>query len=240
MPKASVKTAPKKGAKAKPRPAKAKSRPAKAKTPRESPAKAAPQSKSSATREKIVHAAVDAFATYGFDGASTRQIAALAGENQGLITYHFSSKENLWKAAVDSVFNNMKRELLERAEVLLDADVRTRLRLWIIFMARYAARHPEQMRLMVQEGKSESPRMQWLVDTHIRGPYELVAPTIREAMEEGLIPEAPVLHYFYIIVGACSLIFSSGPEVRALTGDDPFSEETIEAHAETVANLVLR
>ncbi|MGB5811635.1 MAG: TetR/AcrR family transcriptional regulator [Polyangiales bacterium] len=233
MPKAPVKAAPKKRAKAK-------TRRAKPKVPRKPPAKEPPQSKSSATREKIVRAAVDAFATYGFDGASTRQIAALAGENQGLITYHFSSKENLWKAAVDSVFTTMKRELLERAEVLLDADVRTRLRLWIIFMVRYAARRPEQMRLMVQEGKSDSPRMKWLVDTHIRAPFELVAPTIQEAIDEGLIPEAPVFHYFYIIVGACSLIFSSGPEVRALTGDDPFDEKTIEAHAEAVANLVLR
>ncbi len=45
--------------------------------------------------------------------------------------------------------------------------------------------------------------MKWLVDTHIRGSFELVAPTIREAIDEGLIPEAPVFHYFYIIVGAC-------------------------------------
>jgi AcrR family transcriptional regulator len=60
--------------------------------------------KSQQTRERIVQAALDAFATYGFGGASTRQIAALAGENQGLITYHFSTKESLWKAAVDSIF----------------------------------------------------------------------------------------------------------------------------------------
>lgn len=233
MAKASVRRAPTKKAIAKGRPA---TRTAQCKTSNDEPT----GGKSAATRQNIVRAAVEAFASYGFDGASTRQIAALAGENQGLITYHFSSKENLWKAAVDSVFNDMKRELLERAEVLLDADVRTRLRLWILFMVRYAARRPEQMRLMVQEGKTESPRMKWLVETHIRGPFELVAPTIRAAIDEGIIPEAPVLHYFYIIVGACSLIFSSGPEVRALTGDDPFDEATIEAHAEAVVNLVLR
>lgn len=204
-------------------------------TPRETA-----RGKSSETRDAIVRAALEAFSMYGFDGASTRQIAALAGENQGLITYHFSSKENLWKAAVDSVFDDLKRELVERAEVLVDADVRTRLRLWILFLVRYAARRPEQMRLMVQEGKTESPRMKWLVDTHIRGPFEMVSPTIREAIDEGIIPDAPLVHYFYIIVGASSLIFSSGPEVRALTGDDPFDPVTIEAHAEAVVNLVLR
>jgi AcrR family transcriptional regulator len=199
-----------------------------------------PGAKSSDTRDAIVRAALEAFSTYGFDGASTRQIAALAGENQGLITYHFSSKENLWKAAVDSVFVDLKRELGERAAVLVDADVRTRLRLWIIFLVRYAARRPEHMRLMVQEGKADSPRMKWLVETHIKWPFEMVAPTIREAIEEGIIPDAPIVHYFYSIVGASSLFFSSAPEVHHLTGDDPFDPETIDAHAETVVNLVLR
>lgn len=198
------------------------------------------EGKSAATREAIVRAALEVFSAHGFEGASTRQIAALAGENQGLITYHFSSKENLWKAAVDFVFAGVQRELSERANVLADADIRTRLRLWIIFLVRYAASRPEQMRLMVQEGKADSPRMKWLVDTHIRGPFEMAAPMIREAVDAGILPNAAPVHYFYIIVGACSLFFSSAPEVRRLTGDDPFDDATIEAHAEAVANLVLR
>ena len=56
--------------------------------------------KSQETRDRIIRAAVKAFSESGFEGASTRQIAALAGENQGLITYHFSTKENLWKRSV--------------------------------------------------------------------------------------------------------------------------------------------
>src|SRR5258705_6888178 len=56
------------------------------------------------TRERIVVAALEAFAERGFEGARTRDIAARAKVNQGLITYHFSSKPDLWKAAVDHIF----------------------------------------------------------------------------------------------------------------------------------------
>jgi len=183
---------------------------------------------------------VKAFSNDGFAGASTRQIAALAGENQGLITYHFANKENLWRAAVDSIFGGLAGELTERADILSDADPRTRLRLLIYYFVRYAAQHPEQMRLMVQEGKTESPRMAWLVDRHIKPLYGLYSEVVRDAQRAGVLPEGSVVHLFYILIGATSLIFTAAPECKRLTGQDPMQEEMIEAHAETICNLVLR
>lgn len=201
---------------------------------------AAPGSRSEETRARIVAAAVEAFSSRGFDGASTRQIAAGAGENQGLITYHFASKENLWRAAVDSIFGGLLEELGARAEVFADADPRTRVRLLIYYFVRYAARHPEQMRLMVQEGKSDSPRMEWLVDRHIKPIYGFYSELVCDAQRAGVLPEASVVHLFYILVGATSLIFTAAPECRRLTGQDPMQDEMIEAHAEAICNLVLR
>jgi TetR/AcrR family transcriptional regulator len=188
-----------------------------------------------------VRAALEAFATYGFEGASTRQIAALAGENQGLITYHFSSKENLWKAAVDSIFLEFRRELEARDAILVDADVRTRIRLLLIYFVRYAARRPEQMRLMIQEGKADSPRMKWLVDRHIKPMFEkVVGPVIVAGMEAGALPQAAPIHHFYMMVGAASLLFTSAPEYKYLTGNDPLDPAVVEAHAEAVVKLILR
>ena len=196
--------------------------------------------KSDETRNRIIGAALEVFAAHGFDGASTRQIAALAGENQGLITYHFSTKENLWKAAVDSIFFEFRRELEEREAILVDADTRTRIRLMLIYFVRYAAQRPEQMRLMIQEGKVDSPRMKWLVDRHIKPAFEMVKPVVVAAMEEGILPRAAPAHYVYIIVGAASLPFASAPEYKYLTGHDPLDPAVIEAHAEAVVNLILR
>ena len=77
---------------------------------------AAPPERGAETRARIVAAALREFADRGFEGTSTREISAVAGVNQGLITYHFASKESLWKEAVD------KRWL---------SDTMWRARLWI-------------------------------------------------------------------------------------------------------------
>ncbi|NBR91752.1 MAG: TetR/AcrR family transcriptional regulator, partial [Rhodobacteraceae bacterium] len=49
------------------------------------------------------------FARNGFAGASTRAIAIRAGAHQPQINYHFSSKEALWRAVVDDLFNSFRR-----------------------------------------------------------------------------------------------------------------------------------
>ena len=192
------------------------------------------------TKSRIIAAAIQAFSSDGYEGASTRQIAALANENQGLITYHFGNKENLWRAAVDELFGGFRAQLEARAEVLADADPATRLRLLIYFLVRYSAQHPEQMRLMVQEGKADSPRTKWLVDRHIEPMYAFFTRMVCDAQAVHALPEAPVVHLFYTLIGATSLIFTHAPECRRLTGKNPMDDAMIDAHAETVANLILR
>ncbi|MGB8328595.1 MAG: TetR family transcriptional regulator [Polyangiales bacterium] len=196
--------------------------------------------RSEKTRARILAAAVEAFSKHGFDGASTRQIAALAGENQGLITYHFRNKETLWKAAVDFLFGELGEEIAERAQVLADVDVRTRTRLFIYYFVRHAARHPEQMRFMVQEGNADSSRMQWLVDRHLERLYGFYTGLVRDAQQASILPDGPIAHFYYILVGATSLIFTAAPECIRLTGIDPMDEDAIEAHAEAICNLVIR
>ena len=54
-----------------------------------------------ATRERLLAAALDVFGRYGFDGASTRQLADAAGVNLQAIPYHFGGKQGLYLAAAD-------------------------------------------------------------------------------------------------------------------------------------------
>ena len=57
---------------------------------------------SKATREKIIKAASDAFARNGYEGASIRTIVAEADVNQAAISYHFGSKEGLYRAVLQA------------------------------------------------------------------------------------------------------------------------------------------
>jgi AcrR family transcriptional regulator len=58
-------------------------------------------SRSDATREKLLQAALDVFGRYGFDGASTRKLADAAGVNLQAIPYYFGGKEGLYIATAE-------------------------------------------------------------------------------------------------------------------------------------------
>jgi AcrR family transcriptional regulator len=55
------------------------------------------------TRAALIRAALGLFGKQGFDGTSTRQIAAAAKANIGSIAYHFGSKEGLRTAVADYI-----------------------------------------------------------------------------------------------------------------------------------------
>lgn len=190
-----------------------------------------------ATRERIVKAATEAFAEKGFRGASTREIAARAGTNQGLITYHFRTKDELWRAAIDRVFGMLQKSLGESLASFQIEDSRERTREAIRAYVRFSAAHPELFRLMVDEGKNSEERMEWLVDTHLKprlDEFMAGAGSAFTEMEPALLP-----HAYYLMAGAGSLIFAVAPECRRLTGLDPESPEAIETHADFVARLMI-
>ena len=189
------------------------------------------------TRERIVDAALEAFAEKGFRGASTRDIAQRAGTNQGLITYHFRSKDELWRAAADRLFDMLDASLGESLDSVASDDPRERAREVIRAYVRFTAARPELFRLMVDVGKNTEARMSWLVDTHVRPRFDrfMRAGEVRVAsVDDALLP-----HAYYVMVGAASLIFAVAPECRRLTGIDPASEAVIERHADFVARLLV-
>ncbi|MGH8778501.1 CerR family C-terminal domain-containing protein [Paraburkholderia sp.] len=53
------------------------------------------------TRRRIIDAAVDLFGESGFEGASTRDIAARAGVNAPALQYYFENKEGVYRACVE-------------------------------------------------------------------------------------------------------------------------------------------
>jgi AcrR family transcriptional regulator len=55
-------------------------------------------------RSHLLRAATDAFAEHGYEGTSLRTIADDAGVSFQLIAYYFGSKEELWVATVDYLF----------------------------------------------------------------------------------------------------------------------------------------
>lgn len=59
------------------------------------------------TKARILAAAEAVFAAKGFDGASTREIAAAAGVNISSLHYHWESKETLYFAVFENIYDRI-------------------------------------------------------------------------------------------------------------------------------------
>ncbi|MCE2842935.1 MAG: TetR/AcrR family transcriptional regulator [Novosphingobium sp.] len=187
-----------------------------------------------AARDRILAAALSAFSERGFDGASTRDIAAAAGVAQGLLTYHYESKQALWEASVGWAFGLLFDEFKDSAEIYRDLDPQTRLRAALKRFVRFVARHPEVHRLMMHEGPSDSPRLRWIVSRYLKPFFAEAESFIRPAL-----PRVDMVHFYYALVGAMSHAFAVAPEFRLLTGRDPMESETVETHASIVVDWLI-
>lgn len=188
------------------------------------------------TRARILQCALDAFAERGFEGASVRDIAAAAGVNHGLIKYHFEDKDRLWKAAVDFLFERLRREM-EPPEGEEDLTALGQLKAWIRRYVHYCARHPEHARIMVQESIRDSDRLNWAAEKHIKPDHDRFAPLNELYMRKGIYPRVPVHSITYVLVAAAQTIFMLGPEVQRVYGIDVTDPAAIDAHADAILTL---
>jgi TetR/AcrR family transcriptional regulator len=64
-----------------------------------------------ATREALLRAGAELFSQRGFDGVPIEEVAARAGVNKALISYHFRGKRGLYVAILESAFAAMSGRL---------------------------------------------------------------------------------------------------------------------------------
>jgi AcrR family transcriptional regulator len=194
----------------------------------------------SETRRAILEAALDLFSERSFDGASTRLIAERAGITQPLLNYHFAGKEELWRAAVDDLFDRVRTSTQSRLSGLRGVDEVTIAKLMVRHFVEFSASTPQLYRIIMQESKQPGPRLDWLVDTHVRPLYTIALSMFESLAARGeLAPVAPA-HLYYLLIGGGATVFVMAPECERLTGVDPFTPEFVTAHADLVVDLLVR
>lgn len=205
------------------------SKPKKATPP--APRRRATQKRAEETRELLLDAGIELFSSLGFEGVSVRTVESHAGVQRGLVAYHFETKEAFWKQVVDRVF----RRLIERNAQVVDLmealPLRERMQLYVTMFVQFSADVPQLNRLMVQEGKSQSWRMDYIVDTYIM--------PMRASLKDALGVEIDA-HGFYLLVGAGAFVFSVEYECERVFGVNPRSDDFVKEHAAMVAEIIIQ
>src|SRR5260370_19806656 len=129
------------------------------------PRKRAEQQRSLETRASILNAAIAEFAERGFEGASIRAIADRLGLQHPLITYHYRTKDILWRAAAEHAFAQLKAGWDVSAPENSDLPPLARLRAEYATLFRYTVTFPEFHRFLPPQALTINPRLQWVAGT---------------------------------------------------------------------------
>jgi TetR/AcrR family transcriptional regulator len=189
-------------------------------------------------RKRVISAALESFATYGFEGTSTRGIATSAGVTHTLVIYHFHSKEELWVAAMEAALETYTTEIRVNLETSAQGPAKEGLARFIEQFIRMSARYPQVHCILTNEANQGTQRLEWVIDKYLRWHFNTVRDLIRRGQGEGTVRECDPARLYYLIVGAGGTPYSIRFEYEALTGRNVFSETEILRNIALIYDIV--
>jgi AcrR family transcriptional regulator len=205
---------------------------------RERPRRRAEQQRSIETRASILNAAIAEFSERGFDGAGIRAIADRLGLQHPLITYHYRSKDILWRAAAEHAFAQIRAEWDISAREGADASPLARLRQEYTTLFRYTVAFPEFHRFMRQETLTNNPRLKWVAETVLGPLLGRLLPQIIEAQKQGFLPAVDPILFHYMMVSLTATLSEFGPEMQVTSGLSFEDPKVVEAYWRLVDETV--
>jgi len=159
-------------------------------------------------RKALETSAMLRFARQGYEATPLREIAADAGVDVALVSYHFGSKLGLWKAIVASAAADLHDVLGAAADKdkAGAADPRADLRNAMAAYVAHLLAHPEVPRLILRDTTTDTDRAEWLL-RELSGPlhqlfYDLAQAAVAECPGEQVYLQFRVANFIYSAASA--------------------------------------
>ena len=178
-------------------------------------------------RERVLAAALQCFGLFGFEGTSTREVAARANVTHTLVLYHFRSKDQLWLATLENALTpylSAVHPLFKSAHGMPAAEA---LGSFIEIFVRMSAQIPEVHSILTREGNTDSDRLNWIIDHFLRDHFKSVCDIIRRGQAEGSVRQCDPARLYYLIISAGGTLPAIATEYRELTGRNVRSDPEI-------------
>jgi TetR/AcrR family transcriptional regulator len=198
----------------------------------------AQQQRALVTRSAILNAATAEFAERGFQGASIRRIAERTGLQHPLVTYHYRSKDILWRAAAEHAFTRIRQEWDAGVPEEATVPPLERLREEYRAVFQYTAAFPEFHRFMRHEALSRSPRLRWVAKTVVRPLIDRLLPQISAAQNEGALPKVEPILFHYLMVSLTTTLSGFAPEMEVISDLSPSDPRVTQAYWRLVEEIV--
>jgi AcrR family transcriptional regulator len=169
-------------------------------------------------RTRVLHKARERFLMEGVDGASLRRIAEDAGTSIGMIYYYFPTKDDLFLAVVEQVYQVVLADLLTALDP--SSPVVERIQRLYARVGELSEEERMVVRLVLREALISSARLDRIVERFQRGHLPLLIRLIGDGMADGTL-DASIPPMFLVL----SMMVLGGPGQlihRAMESRSPF------------------
>lgn len=191
-------------------------------------------------RAEILAAATREFADHGYAGATTAGISRRAGVTQPLVHHHFGSKQGLWEAVLEALFQEFHEAMSQAMSEVEGADRVTRLEHLLRASVLFNGGHPELSRIIHAESSSGEAAYEALFGMLRSGPLSFFQRELSAAVEDGTIRPVDSRFAYFAIIGASTQPFGEPETARRLWGLDVKDAHVISQYADFVVDQVLR
>ena len=189
------------------------------------------------TPNTIRTAASNLFAHNGFDATTVREITSAAKANLGAVTYHFRSKEGLYHAILEEVFDDLALRVERASEV--EGTPTDRLRAIVAAFFWFFRGSPGAPLLVIRELARGAPPPAPVVP-RVRRVLAAISSVIQEGQRAGEFrPLEPFLGAF-TLVSQCVWFAVAGPHMPAMFGLRVPAAELRARMEEHITEVVLR
>ena len=116
-------------------------------------------------------------------------------------------------------------------EIIRDMEPAERQKAFVATFIRHAADDSTLNRLMVQEGKTPSWRLDYILDTHLSGLVEQMNRVLGRKLDP---------HSYYVLTGAGAFVFSMEHVCERLFGVKPREQAFVDEHIRIVSGCLTR
>jgi AcrR family transcriptional regulator len=178
---------------------------------------------------RILDSAGRLFATFGYNGVSTRDIAAKAEVNEVTIYRHYPRKRDLYLAVLDAELQHVKLRGDLLARIAEATDGRTVLARTFELIATTLLQRPDLLRLVQYSTLELGEDIDPLLRKHLGELVEVVAHYLQPWVERGALRASSAKA---LILALIALVLSHRPLRRIFTGEVISPQVLFEAYAE--------
>jgi len=191
------------------------------------------------TRERAIAVARTLFAERGYRGASLRDIARRIGIKAPSLLHHFSSKQQLYVAVLNQIFDSLE----DAANALAWGrdDPRDRMRQAVGNTIEYMASHPDLVRILWKEMADDTGVGRNVIKRRLPPLFSIATNFICRGQREGVFrPEVDPVHFVLSLNSLTVGYFTTAAMARRLWGMDLLEPATIERRKREVIDMIDR